>query len=239
MPVYTATDVGRVRDINEDSICHKSFEKAELLAVADGMGGHSAGDVASSTALEKLQEGVTGAVESGRTDTQSVLAEGIERANDAVLSTTADRDPETNMGTTLVTAFVENGEAVFGNVGDSRAYRITTDRMEQITTDQSLVQELIEQGAISEDEARTHPQRHVLSQALGTDESVDPDFYQASVEDATLLLCSDGLPEELRDRVIHDVVTSASTLKEATEELIARANGNGGSDNISVCLYRS
>jgi protein phosphatase len=239
MPVHATADVGRVREVNEDSVCHVSFENTELLAVADGMGGHSAGDIASQTALTALTESITEAMESGETDRRSILATAIENANSAVRSAATEDPAKSNMGTTLVAALVRDGAAVIGNVGDSRAYRVSTDRIEQITVDQSLVQELIEQGSITEAEARTHPQRNVISQALGTEESVDPDFYRTSVEGGTLLLCSDGLTEEVTDEMIQEILTSGGSLKGVGSALIDRAKANGGSDNISVALYQA
>ncbi|MFB6228212.1 MAG: Stp1/IreP family PP2C-type Ser/Thr phosphatase [Halobacteriales archaeon] len=238
MPVHATTDVGRIRDVNEDSVCHESFEKTELLAVADGMGGHSAGDIASQTALSALTESVTEAMESGETDGRSILATAIERANDVVRSAATGDPAKSNMGTTLVAALVGDGGVMIGNVGDSRAYRISQDRIEQVTVDQSLIQELVEQGLITEEEARTHPQRNVVSQALGTEESVDPDFYRISIEGATLLLCSDVLTDEVNDETVHEIVTSGRSLKGVGSALIKRAKANGGSDNISVVLYR-
>jgi protein phosphatase len=236
MATHTATDVGRAREVNEDSVCHEAIDGAELLAVADGMGGHAAGDVASQTALDEFREAVRTAIENGRTSEPDVLSEASKRANEAVRSAAAD-ETRGNMGATLVAALSAGERVTILNVGDSRAYDVSERRIEQITTDHSLVGELIKEGSISEVEARTHPQRHVLTQALGTAESVDPDLYSESI-DGTLLLCSDGLTEEVPDTRIQRIVTSADSLVEAGETLITRANENGGSDNISVALYR-
>lgn len=229
------TAVGRTRDHNEDSVCTESLDRGTLLAVADGMGGHAAGDVASETALEALENAVQNA--SG-TQPKETLGVGIERANEAVRNAAAEDAGREGMGTTLVCALVVDGTAVIANVGDSRAYEITDESIEQITVDQSLVRELVEQGTIDEDEMDDHPQRHVLSQSLGTDEEVNPDFYERDI-DGTLLLCSDGLTEEVQSETIHEIVTDAPSLSTAATKLIDKANENGGSDNVSVVLGRS
>jgi len=236
MATHTVTDVGRAREINEDSVCHETIDGVKLIAVADGMGGHAAGDVASQTALDEFQETVRTAIADGRTSEREILFDAVERANEAVQAATAD-ETDGNMGTTLVAAIAREERVMIVNVGDSRAYKTSEQRINQITTDQSLVNELVEEGSITEAEARTHPQRHVLTQALGTEKSVDPDLYSESIN-GTLLLCSDGLTEEVPNAQIREIVASADSLKQAGKMLIARANENGGSDNISVALYR-
>jgi protein phosphatase len=138
------------------------------------------------------------------------------------------------MGTTVVAALVDGRKATIANVGDSRCYHIDNS-IEQVTVDQSLVQELVSAGEITEAEAEDHPQRNVVSQALGTTEDIKPDFYTQTV-DGTLLLCSDGLTEEVSDNVIARLVTEKTTLAETAEALIDRANQNGGSDNITVAM---
>jgi serine/threonine protein phosphatase PrpC len=165
MSVHSATDVGRARDVNENSVGHETFGTIQLLAVADGMGGHSAGDVASETALNELTEAISDEVDTGQTDRQTILETGIRRANDAVRDARTGDPARGNMGTTLVAALIRSGDAVVGNVGDSRAYHVSTGEIEQISVDQSFVRNLIETGSITEAEARTHPQRHVLTQA--------------------------------------------------------------------------
>jgi protein phosphatase len=204
-----------------------------LLAVADGLGGHAAGDIASEQAVNSLRS-FFDTVEID--DPRETLAAGISKANDAVRTADPNRDTS-NMGTTLVVALVVDGQATIANVGDSRAYQVTEEQIEQITVDQSLVRELVEQGTISEDEMDEHPQRHVLTQALGTSDSVDPDIYNLTLS-GILLLCSDGLYEEVSESTMHDVVSAADSLKQSADELIREANQNGGSDNISVGLGR-
>ncbi|MFB6150401.1 MAG: Stp1/IreP family PP2C-type Ser/Thr phosphatase [Haloarculaceae archaeon] len=232
------TDVGRARDHNEDSVLVAPTSAGRLVAVADGMGGHSAGGVASATALEafvgELDDAL--AVESPT----EALQTAVTAANDAVIDRAREDADREGMGTTLVAALVADGTATVVNVGDSRAYRVDDAEIEQVTVDHSVVQELVDAGEISEERADTHPQRNVLSQALGANETVGPDCFTADLaaDDATLLLCSDGLTAEVPDSEIHEITTAADSLSDAADGLIASAKDHGGSDNVSVVLAR-
>lgn len=232
--VHARTDVGRQRDTNEDAVLAEAVGDGHLLVVADGMGGHAAGDVASDCATTEIGDAVSTALSAGRTDHEAILREAIADANAAVHDRAADPGRR-GMGTTAVAAIVVDGEAVIANVGDSRAY-LVAEGIEQLTVDQSLVRELVEQGQLTEAEAATHPQRNVVSQALGTTEDVEPDLYRRSVE-GTLLLCSDGLTEEVAEATIADTVADAPDLAAAADRLVETANRNGGSDNVSVVLW--
>ncbi|WP_251343548.1 Stp1/IreP family PP2C-type Ser/Thr phosphatase [Haloplanus halophilus] len=226
-----ATDVGRARDHNEDDLLVTAVGDWTLLAVADGMGGHRAGDVASETALEGFESALVDRL-GGTDDVTASLRASVAAANERVRERATDG--REGMGTTLVAALVRDGEARVVNVGDSRAYHVTESAIDRITTDQSVVRSLIEEGVIDESEADDHPQRHVLSQALGTSEDVEPDVYERSVE-GTLLLCSDGLTEEVSDAAIRDVVADEPP-DAAVDRLVDAANENGGSDNVTVVL---
>lgn len=233
------TDVGEQRDYNEDSVLAVApSDDTALLAVADGMGGHKAGDVASQLAIDTLRKafGPEGAFPT-HSNREQRLNEAIAEANESIYTHEENDGGQFGMGTTVVAALIDNGQAIIGNVGDSRAYTIDDSKIKQETVDQSLVQELVEQDQITEEEATAHPQRNVLSQSLGTDETVDPDFYEVAVEDA-LLLCSDGLTEEVSDDKIQEIVIRAETLDNAGQALIDQAKKNGGSDNVSAILYK-
>jgi protein phosphatase len=246
------TDVGPERDHNEDSVYHGpvgdtrheetrysgTVSDVALVAVADGMGGHRAGDVASEAALEAFVEYVEtadwDATEEGRRDMLTAAA----RAANARLREMVAENPELDgMGTTLVGALLEDGSATLVNVGDSRGYHLTDGGIEQVTTDQSLVQQLVDEGTIEPEAADDHPQKNVLSQALGTDDEVDPDTYHLPLEDV-LLLCSDGLSDDVPDQEILDTVAGASSLEAAAESLVELANELDGSDNVGVALAR-
>lgn len=231
------TDVGQKRDHNEDSVLTASVSGGTLLAVADGMGGHNAGDVASETALESLVEHVEDAL--GDRPTETALAQAVEAADADVRAAAASDPGRAGMGTTLVAALVDDDGATVVNVGDSRAYRVGANSIDQVTVDHSLVRQLVEAGEITEAEAAVHPRRNVVSQALGASDSIDPDVCTPPFDAGeTLLLCSDGLTGEVDESTTQEVVSGFDSLEAVAGELVATANENGGSDNISVVLCR-
>jgi protein phosphatase len=231
------TDTGRQRAHNEDSVLAAPTSGGRLLAVADGMGGHNAGEVASASALAAFVD------ELGETLAEADRATALERAvvtaDERVREKAAEDPDREGMGTTLVAALVDGESATVVNVGDSRAYSVTDTEIEQISVDHSLVRELVDAGEITEAEAETHPQRNVVSQALGAAESIDPDSFTVEFGPGeTLLLCSDGLTEEVAESTVREVVAGAASLERTAEDLIRIANENGGSDNVSVVLGR-
>ena len=226
-----ATDVGMVRPNNEDQMLIAD----NLFAVADGMGGHAAGEVAALTAVETLKA----AFRSDRTVTGLVSA--VLRANRAVWERGLQNKELRGMGTTLCAAALveEDGEELLAivNVGDSRAYRLQDGEIEQLTEDHSLINELVRDGQLSADEAAVHPQRHVLSRALGVESDVEVDCIQLiSYRGDRVLLCSDGLTRELSDDQIASVLRRIADTREAVKQLVAQAKTNGGNDNITVVL---
>ncbi|HSS12066.1 MAG TPA: Stp1/IreP family PP2C-type Ser/Thr phosphatase [Acidimicrobiales bacterium] len=227
----SATDVGLVRAINQDQMLIAS----PLFAVADGMGGHAAGEVASLTAIESLKA----AFEKDRT--RAGLIAAAEEANRSVWER-AQNDPELRgMGTTLVgLALVEeDGEEqlVVIHVGDSRVYLLRQGELEQLTTDHSLVQELVDDGQLSEAEADVHPHRHVLTRALGVDPEVAVDEIEVlPVKGDRYLLCSDGLPREVSESQMASILRRLADPREAAKELVAEARARGGNDNVTVVV---
>ncbi len=232
--------IGR-RENNEDSYTAEKVGGNILLAVADGMGGHLAGEVASKKAIEILKE----TLESNKFgDPEEVLKEAILRANEEIYRMGHDPShPELyKMGTTLTTAIVRGDTATIGNVGDSRTYLIRDGSIKRLTKDHSLVQELIDRGEITEEEARKHPQKNIITKALGVDEEIrlDPeDIKKVNLKPSDyLLLCSDGLSDALTDRDILNTVMNARSLRDAVKFLIEKAYSLGSNDNITVVLYR-
>ena len=236
MNTYAQTDVGKTRDVNEDAVLATVVDDVALLIVADGMGGHAAGDVASEMAVEQIEDEVLDGLNSGHADYERLLGSAITAANRRICDAAAADTSLSGMGTTVVAALIDETSALVATVGDSRCYHID-DELTQVTTDQSLVQELVEAGEITQAEAREHPQRNVVSQALGTTEDVSPDFYRFTPT-GVVLLCSDGLSEEVKPSALQQLVTAHSSLSATADALINRANENGGSDNISVVLGR-
>jgi protein phosphatase len=227
--VAAVTDPGRTRRHNEDSY----VIDPPLFAIADGMGGAQAGEVASRLATAALKEG--GANGGG----ERRIADLIQEANRRVYDRSSN-DPNTSgMGTTITVALVEDDQVAFGHVGDSRAYLIRDAQMEQLTEDHSLVNELLKTGKLSREEAETHPQRSVITRALGTDPDVDVDTFSVRAESGDLfLLCSDGLTDMVSEDSILDVVErNRDDIEGALRALVKAANRGGGQDNITVVAF--
>ena len=227
--VAAVTDPGRTRRHNEDSY----VIEPPLFAIADGMGGAQAGEVASGLATAALKEGQADA------GGQQRIADLIQEANRRVYDRSSS-DPNTSgMGTTITVALVEDDHVAFGHVGDSRAYLIRDASMEQLTEDHSLVNELLKTGKLSREEAETHPQRSVITRALGTDPDVDVDTFSVRAENGDLfLLCSDGLTDMVSEASILDLVERhRDDIDGALRALVKEANRGGGQDNITVVAF--
>jgi len=231
------TDVGLRRRKNEDR--YAMAPHLGLYVVADGMGGHSAGQVASELAAEAAV-GAVRALEGAESASLSEKLRCAVAAADREIFTTAQENPEyAGMGTTLV-AFLADGErAGLAHVGDSRAYLVRGQRIRQLTDDHSIVGELLRRNEISEDDARGHPHRHVLTRALGVRRSVEADLAELTPElGDVFVLCSDGLTNHIEDHEIAKAVASEDDLQEICDSLIDLANHRGGEDNITVVLVR-
>ena len=227
--VAAVTDPGRTRRHNEDAY----VIEPPLFAIADGMGGAQAGEVASRLATAALKE--AGANGGG----EQRIADLIQEANRRVYDRSSS-DPNTSgMGTTITAALVEDDIVAFGHVGDSRAYLIRDAEMEQLTEDHSLVNELLKTGKLSREEAETHPQRSVITRALGTDPDVDADTFSVRAETGDLfLLCSDGLTDMVSEESILDIVErNRKDIEGALRALVKEANRGGGQDNITVVAF--
>ncbi len=237
MQVIGTTDVGRTRSENQDAIRYEALTNGTLLAVADGMGGHAGGATASQLAISEFVNQVKEMDQPEQIE--QVLINAVNGAHECVSEEAAAEPSLADMGTTLVAAYLPHHDendlplATIINVGDSRAYHIDNG-IEQVTVDHSLVQELIKAGEISPEDADTHPQSNFLSQALGSSEELDADTVRLEVT-GTLLLCSDGLTDELDDSEIAAIVESHD-MESAVDQLVNSANEAGGSDNISVVL---
>jgi serine/threonine protein phosphatase PrpC len=225
------TDPGRKRRRNEDSF----VIDPPLFAVADGMGGAQAGEVASRLAAAAFRE-FHGADD---LDPEERLAAIIQEANRRIYERAAGDAQVSGMGTTITAALVVADALVIGHVGDSRAYRLRDGKFEQLTDDHSLVADLVRSGRITPEEADAHPQRSVITRALGTDQEVDVDTFTVPAEsDDLFLICSDGLTTMVEDEEIRDLVMRAHDLEQAGKGLVKAANKAGGEDNITVVLFR-
>jgi serine/threonine protein phosphatase PrpC len=221
---------GRRRRQNEDAY----VVEPPLFAVADGMGGAKAGEVASGLAAAAVQESGNDG-QSGEARVEALIAE----ANRRVFMRASEDREASGMGTTMTVALLEDDRVAFGHVGDSRAYLIRDGQLEQLTDDHSLVAELVRSGKLTPEEAETHPQRSVITRALGTEADVDVDTFSVAVEPGDLfLLCSDGLTSMIDDQTILGAVEqNRGSLEEAAKALVNAANRGGGEDNITVIFF--
>jgi PPM family protein phosphatase len=226
-----STDAGRKRRRNEDSFVHTP----PLFAVADGMGGAQAGEVASRLAAIAFRE----FHDADDLDPEERVATIIQEANRRIYERAKSDAQASGMGTTITAALVAGNGVAVGHVGDSRAYRLRNGQLEQLTEDHSLVADLVRSGRLSPDEADSHPQRSVITRALGTDPHVDVDTFTAEAEAGDVfLLCSDGLTTMVGDDEIAETVARSSSLEEATKALVKAANRAGGEDNVTVVIFR-
>jgi len=243
------SDVGKKRGANEDS--YYADGELSLFVVADGMGGHAAGEVASKIAVESIQDfirytnndkEITWPYEFDETLSMAGnrLKTAIQSAHAKVLEATSQKKEFQGMATTVVSMLVADGKAQVAHVGDSRAYLIRGDRLIQLTSDHSWVNEQLRTGAITSAQARNHPYRNIVTRALGGPNPVDVDVTEEPMQDGDIiLLCSDGLNTMISDEEILNIVTrNKEELEKACQELIETANANGGEDNITAILIR-
>jgi serine/threonine protein phosphatase PrpC len=223
--VGSATDIGRVRERNEDSV----LVSPPLYVVADGMGGHRGGQVASQVALETMEELAT--------EGPGSLADHVRRANRAVWDRSVEDERLSGMGTTLTAARIDGGSARIAHVGDSRAYLLRDGMLRQLTTDHTLVARMVKSGEITEAEADVHPHKNVLTRALGTDEEVEVDEDSLALLDGDrLLICSDGLTGMVTEDQMQAILENSDHAQQAADRLVKAANRAGGIDNISVVV---
>jgi len=240
------TDTGKVREHNEDAIGSNS--DIGLMVLADGMGGYNAGEVASGIAVQTVTElAVEGASREQRNDLDSttgfmrqsiVLRDAVARANKIIFQTAQSQTHCEGMGTTLVAAMFFDNKVSIAHVGDSRAYRLRGDKFEQLTLDHSLLQELVDRGFYSEEEAQRSTNRNYVTRALGVEPTVEVEVQEFDVlPEDVYLLCSDGLPDMVEDEDIHlTISTFNASLDVVGQQLVQLTNDNGGRDNVSVML---
>jgi len=246
--IYGGTDRGLQRDHNEDAIRHAQFDQARisLALVADGVGGHAGGDIASQLAADVMDNYVTScvsrALDSGAYAEhwlQKTLANAIQRANREIATGQQSDTLLAGMATTIVSVLIKDEHLALGYLGDSRCYRWRNNKLQQISRDQTLAQQMLDQGVIDQKQFLVSPYHHVLSRALGLAEISEVDIHlHELLDDDVFLLCSDGLTNCLGDPSISEILAARSDISQATEELITCANDAGGVDNISVVLLK-
>ena len=237
MKFYAITDIGRKRELNEDYIYTSGQPIGalpNLFIVADGMGGHKAGDYASVHTVDRFVEVIRELGEEH--GVQDAINEAVTAANAYIYQRSRENSNLSGMGTTLVLASCIGNEAIVANIGDSRLY-LVNDAMTQITGDHSLVEEMVTLGGIDREMARNHPDKNIITRAVGVKEKVAADFFEVDLTKGDkLLLCSDGLTNMLRDEEIYQIIQDNKELEQAAKALVDAANENGGRDNIAVVL---
>lgn len=237
MQTYYLTDAGKVREHNEDSVTIvKNNSDEYLMAVADGMGGHRAGEIASSMTIEHLTNAFLASDSIGdKANAVNFLRNNVEIINDKIFAYT-DSSPESKgMGTTLVVAIVTDEYLLFGNIGDSSGFVVKENKLYKVTKDHTLVNLLVSTGELTEEEARMHPKKNVLMRALGANNPIEIDIFDVDTSVSAVLLCSDGLTNMLNEEQIARVLENPElSIEEKIIRLIKKSNNRGGTDNISI-----
>ena len=236
MKSFYLTDAGKIRDHNEDSvIIVKSRENAYLLAVADGMGGHSCGEVASSIVISYLGHHFQESFYK-MTKEQAIewINDSVNEVNSKIFKYVQEHPESKGMGTTLVMAILTNDYLLFANIGDSSGFVLKNEKLHKITYDHTLVNLLVQAGELSKEEARNHPRKNVLMKALGTLDPIEADIFDCDMDVNSIMLCSDGVTNMLENEQIEKVLNSELEIEEKIVKLIHKCNNRGGLDNISI-----
>lgn len=237
MKTFYLTDTGRVRSHNEDSVTIlKNINNEYLLVVADGMGGHRKGEVASSIAVAHLGKRFTSAASIGtKIDAVNWLNDNLNEINAEILEYGEENENSKGLGTTVVAAIVTKEFLIFANIGDSSGYVLKNNKLHLVTKPHTLVSLLVDAGNITEEEAKNHPKKNVLMKALGAAEKCEPDIYDVDNTSEAVFLCSDGLTSLLNEEQIEKVLLEEDlSLEEKIVKLIHKCNARGGNDNISI-----
>lgn len=236
MEYYYMTDTGKLRDHNEDSVViAENMSKEILMIVADGMGGHNAGEVASSIAITNLGKRFRSLSTVGnKEDAINWLKETVNETNVLIYQYTQEHKESVGMGTTLVLALLTKDFLLFGNIGDSSGFVLKKRELHKITTDHTLVNMLVKSGELTEEEAKTHPRKNVLMRALGAANAVEMDITDVETDIDGIFLCSDGCTNMLDNEQIEKVLNEELTIDEKLIKIIYKCNNRGGNDNISV-----
>ena len=237
MKTFSMTHVGQRRETNQDYMYTSETSVGrlpDLFLVADGMGGHAAGDYASRFTVEKIVEYVT---ESEESEPVTVLGEAVRYANEHLLAEANADASKAGMGTTIVAAVVVGDKLYTANVGDSRLYVINQERITQITRDHSLVEEMVRLGEMDKEDAKVHPDKNIITRAIGAKADVEVDFYEHRLKRGDIILmCTDGLSNMVEDEELFHIVQGGRDIAESGQALIEAAKENGGTDNIGVVL---
>lgn len=234
------TDPGKVREQNEDSVVIANDLSNEILmVVADGMGGHTGGEIASSLAVAHIGKRFRELGKVGnKEDAINWLKEVVSEANFSIYKYTSLNPESSGMGTTLVLALITDDYLLFGNIGDSSGYVMKNKQLHKITTDHTLVNLLVRSGELTEEEAKDHPRKNVLMRALGANTTVEMDIFDVEKDIEGILLCSDGLTNMLDDTQIEKVLNEQLSVENLIQKLVYKTNNRGGNDNVSIAYLK-
>jgi|BioPla2DNA2_1021312.scaffolds.fasta_scaffold02989_18 protein phosphatase len=229
------TDIGNIRQINEDYFSYSIIDDIEIYIVADGMGGHNAGEVASQVAVEAVIQYIK--ENKDTSDLKALLKDAIVHANSVIYNKSKENPDLKGMGTTITAYFKKGNESMVANVGDSSCYIVKDDKISKITKDHSLVQQLIDEGTITEQEAKNHPNKNIITRAIGTSPDVDVDIFVLEPRGINkIILCSDGLTNEVQPQEIYQCIKANTDNMEVCRELVNLAKERGGKDNITLMV---
>ncbi len=237
LSVGMGTDVGRMRSDNEDSLYANANRERGLFIVADGMGGHAAGEVASAMAIDILSQEISIDDPLEREAPADRIADALRRANDAIYTRTLTEVDKQGMGTTVSVLFLAGDHYIIGQIGDSRVYLMREGKLRQLTTDHSYVQEQVDAGLLTPEQARVHPYSNVITRCLGASASVEPDIYEDDAQEGDIfLLASDGLTGMVEDSRLLQLLLQKASPSRVVNSLISEANARGGVDNITAVV---
>ncbi|MBE6082438.1 MAG: Stp1/IreP family PP2C-type Ser/Thr phosphatase [Tissierellaceae bacterium] len=243
MEVGVYTHKGRIRENNQDSYYLSTDNEIPLYVVADGMGGHKAGEVASAMAVEIVEDVFLKSqdlLKKKDANIPGLIKKTIEEANREIFHKSLSSEECNGMGTTITLAYFASERLYIGHIGDSRAYIIRNKEIRQLTEDHSLVAEMVKNGSISKEEAQTHPQKNIITRALGTSENIQIDIIiEELIDKDIILLCTDGLTNMITEKEIIEILLAGDNLQKCCEKLVGEANSRGGYDNITAIAVRA
>ncbi len=239
---YAKSDVGKVREMNQDYYyISNSLDEVQLYILADGMGGYNGGEIASKIAVETAKNYIENnfkEIEKDRDSIIQLLGSSMEYANMVVYEKSQEKPELHGMGTTLEICLIYNNKVYIGHIGDSRIYRIRKEFIRKLTQDHSYVQKLVKEGKITKEQAEVHPQKNMLTRALGCNAFVEPDvMVKGFLKDDILVMCSDGLTNMVKTEIIYQ--EASKNIEQAPKELVRIANENGGKDNVTVVIIKN
>lgn len=239
---YAKSDVGKVREMNQDYYyISNSLDEVQLYILADGMGGYNGGEIASKIAVETAKNYIENnfkEIEKDRDSIIQLLGSSMEYANMVVYEKSQEKPELHGMGTTLEICLIYNNKVYIGHIGDSRIYRIRKEFIRKLTQDHSYVQKLVKEGKITKEQAEVHPQKNMLTRALGCSAFVEPDvMVKGFLKDDILVMCSDGLTNMVKTEIIYQ--EASKNIEQAPKELVRIANENGGKDNVTVVIIKN